>query len=51
MEILNNLFSRKERVVSLNGTNTKCSNNNLIIYLTTIFTYYDSIIVIIIRHE
>ena len=28
MEILNNLLNRKERVVSLNGTNTKCRTNN-----------------------
>ena len=32
MEILNNLFSRKEKVVSLNGTNTKC----LIIIIITV---------------
>jgi len=28
MEILTNLLYRKGKVVSLNGTNTKCSNNN-----------------------
>jgi len=28
MEILNNSLNKKGKVVSLNGTNTKCHNNN-----------------------